>query len=229
MPGREELEASIERAINRLNNEIAYENTGARLTDTLQRLSTIAEGAKMIAGALSGLSFLGRTAISDIAARGGESLNRDELDRVPRLAKGAMEARDLLLRLYSPIHERGQGAGSAMGRDSDRSVLAYYAIDTSLLPFRKAKDIFAISVMEALFKYDAAYLDRGSLRSAKRRLSATLDDAWALSGRNEPPSWEKVLRERFKIWDMIMREPEPGEGEQALSGPPDASSPETGR
>lgn len=206
---RGELEATITRAIDQLAADEFYESErGYKLIDTVNQLRDVRRQAEELIATLGQLSPIGMAAMHDVGLRRGEDTGRHGLAEwrkdFAKIASIADSAADELIQMHSPLPDKGQGAGSAMGRDSDlRAIRADHGLRTSRLPpFRSPKDKFAVAIVKAIIRngFDPA------ARGASAELTRRLNSIWRRFEGGRPPNWDRVVKARHAISELVDRE-----------------------
>lgn len=208
---REELTAelveAIERAIEQFHADGAYELRHGKLADTLRHLEAVETHSRGLLEAIGALSPVGMAAIHDEGMRRGIVTGRYELGAAASTLKGvpdiAAAAAELLRSMHSPMPDEGQGAGSALGRDSDLRAIAALHGHRAALAFRSPKDKFGVSVLKAFLRQSRDFDVSG--RGAGKCLDTLLDRIWQEVQPGASANWKRVVHARRAIADLVER------------------------
>jgi hypothetical protein len=203
----EPLLEAIERAIKQFHADEAYEADHGKLADTIGHLQAIGEHGAALLAAIAAISPVGMAAIHEEGMRRGILTGRYELGDISQGLKDIPEiapaAAELLLTMHSPLPDEGQGAGSAVGRDSDlRAIKAEHDRWTSFA-FRSPKDKLGVAVVKAVLRHDRGFDHRA--RGSARKLERFLERVWNEIRADELANWKRVVSARAAIAELVER------------------------
>lgn len=201
---RREIEQAAEQL---LHDELYEEDTDWTVAQTMQNLLGIEQHAEAFIALVKELSPVGQAAMFEAGENRRIYTGRYELSDLSKMLKeiavSANQAADILKEMHSPTADIGQGSGSAMGRDSDlRAIRVDHDYTSKLPPFRSPKDKFAVKVIQAVIRDGFDPSERG----AKRNLTNRLDAVWRGFREDDPPNWDRVVKERKYIAEWVARQ-----------------------
>jgi len=214
--------AAIEQAAEQWARDEEYEDDeeGHTVAETIGDLRNLERLAEALIALVGQLSPVGKAAMFEAGER-RRTYSRDPRrgfkqvytgryalsslsDKLEEIALSANQAADQLHEMHSPTAElEGQGAGSAMGRDSDlRAITIDHDRNAGLPPFRSPKDKFAVRTIKALVRdgFDPKMV------GARRALRERLDAVWVHFAKSDPPNWDRVIKQRDRISAWVGRE-----------------------
>ncbi|HEY0113056.1 MAG TPA: hypothetical protein VGB59_07860 [Allosphingosinicella sp.] len=197
-----ELAQRIQEAIKQFEADERYEKSHGKLAGTIRRLGLIEEHCRPLIAAIHGLSPVGMASIHEEGAKRGFEIGRHELEKMVNglesLAEIALLGADRLLSMHSPLPDEGQGAGSAIGRDSDlRAVKAQQDWQEFHFEFRSPKDKFGLRVLKAYLRHFSDF--DVSARGAGRAIDTFLREAWNEVCPGHSTDWKRVVRARHAV------------------------------
>jgi hypothetical protein len=132
---------------------------------------------------------------------------RYELGAIARKLEGLpgipAAAAELLRAMHSPLPDQGQGAGSAMGRDSDFRAIKVEHDRRAPFDFRSPKDKFGVAVLKAFLRHsrDFHISARGAGKTLDRLLNRIRDEMRP----GAPTSWKRIVHSRRAIAELVRR------------------------
>jgi hypothetical protein len=230
----EPLITRIEHAIDQFRADERYEEDHESLSETLRRLKRIEDHSRELINAIDGLTPVGKAAIHDAAMHRGDRIGRSDLRRIAEqialLPRTASKAGECLLAMHSPMpdEEHGQGAGSAIGRDSDlRAIKAEHDRRDFHFAFRSPKDKFGVTLLRAYLRHQQGF--DVTERGAARRLEEFLSQVWRDVCPDRQASWKRLLSARRAIAKLVASDLATEMVWRAVQLKRNASSPEFGR
>jgi hypothetical protein len=198
---------AIERAIEQFRADETYELRHGKLAETIRCLEDLASHSRALREAIASLSPVALAAIHEEGMRRRITIGRYELADLAgaamHLPEIAAAAAVLLESMHSPLPDEGQGAGSAIGRDSDLRAIRAELGSRGNFEFRSPKDKLGVAVLKAYMRHSPNF--DVTRRGSAKFLEAFLERIWGEVEPDHKANWRRVIHARNDIASLVQR------------------------